>query len=164
MNALSNTAKEVGLIINDDKTKFIATNISGNPTMELDGLPLERVDDFKYLGSYVVSTEKDFKHRRGKAWGAFWTMKNIWKSNLSLKLKVQLLNSAVLSVLLYGSETWILTKTLQKMINSFYCTCLRTILGIKSEEHISNEEVCRRANAPSLLLSKKDNFVFLVIL
>ena len=88
--------------------------------------------------------------------GAFWTMKNIWKSNLSLKLKVQLLNSAVLSVLLYGSETWILTKTLQKMINSFYCTCLRIILGIKSDEHISNVEVCRRANARPLTVTVQE--------
>ena len=136
----------MGLVIYDDKTKFIAINIPENPTLELEGLSLERVEDFKYLGSYVVSAEKDFKHRRGKAWGAFWTMKNIWYSKLTLKLKVRLLRSAVLSVLLYGSETWVLTKALEKMLNSFFCTCLRIIMDIKSEDHITNEEVCRRAN------------------
>ena len=67
VNSLSNTAKEVGLVINDDKTKFIATNIPENPTLELEGLSLERVEDFKYLGSYVVSAEKDF----GKFLGMF---------------------------------------------------------------------------------------------
>ena len=150
VNSLSSTAKEVGLVINDDKTKFIAINIPENPTLELEGLSLERVEDFKYLGSYVVSAEKDFKHRRGKAWGAFWTMKNIWYSKLNLQLKVRLLRSAVLSVLLYGSETWVLTKALEKMLNSFFCTCLRIIMDIKSEDRVTNEEVCRRANVRPL--------------
>ena len=53
LDALSDVAKEVGLLINIDKTKVLAKNINPTPEIMLDGTVLEVVNDFQYLGSWV---------------------------------------------------------------------------------------------------------------
>ena len=150
LDNLCATAHQVGLEINAGKTKVVTYNLPENTIIELEGNPLEKVDDFQYLGSYVGSTEKDLKHRKGKAWSAFWKLDNIWTSKADLTLKLKLFNSSVLSVLLYGSETWVLTPKLQKLLNSFYVTCLRIILGIDQEDHVTNDAVHRQAGTRPL--------------
>ena len=72
--------------------------------------PLKIVREFKYLGSMVAFTSDDIKIRKGQAWGAFWKIKNIWKTtNLPILLKVRLFKASCLSILLFGCETWTLT-------------------------------------------------------
>ena len=51
---------------------------------------LKQVNDFKYLGSYIASTEHDIN---GKAWSALNQLTNISKSRLSKKLEEKLLQS-----------------------------------------------------------------------
>jgi len=65
---------------------------------------------FKYLGSMMSSTEADIKARKGMAWRACNKMDQTWKSNLNRTLKIRLLTSTVEAVLLYGCETWSLSK------------------------------------------------------
>ena len=56
------------------------TNQEKNGTIKLDGETIKWVENFKYLGSMMLSSETDIKIRKGQAWGAFWKMKDIWKS------------------------------------------------------------------------------------
>ena len=51
LDALSSVAKEVGLVINADKTKVLSENIEPKPEIKLDETVLEMVDDFEYLGA-----------------------------------------------------------------------------------------------------------------
>jgi len=76
----------------------------------IDGLQLAVLQDFKYLGSEMSSTEADTKARKGMAWRACNKIDQIWKSNLNRILKVRLLTSTVEAVLLYSCETWSLSK------------------------------------------------------
>ena len=70
-------------------------------------------DDFKYLGSYVVSTEHEVKVRIGLAWAAFAKVKSIFRSlKVKLNFKIRLFKVACISIKLYGCESWILTKAL----------------------------------------------------
>ena len=56
----------------------------------------------------MASTENDILSRISMAWGAFWKLTKIWKAeHLSLKLKLEIYSTAVLSILLYGCESWI---------------------------------------------------------
>ena len=48
-----------------------------------DGTEIEWVDDFKYLGSWVESTEKDITVRKTLSWQALNGMSKIWKSEMS---------------------------------------------------------------------------------
>ena len=68
------------------------------------------LNNFIYLGSWIESTEREIRVRKGKAWGALHRVKDIWKSKLSKSLKIRLFIAACESVLLCGSETWTLTK------------------------------------------------------
>ena len=68
--------------------------------------PINKVDDFKYLGSYVGSTEHDVQVHIDLAWAAFAKLKSILRSpKLKLNFKIRLLKAVCISILLYGLET-----------------------------------------------------------
>ena len=53
LDALSDVAKEVGLLNNIDKTKVLPKNINPKPEIMLDGTVLEVVADFRYLQAFT---------------------------------------------------------------------------------------------------------------
>ncbi len=102
------------------------TNQAKNGTIKLDGETIKWVENFKYLGSKMLSSETDIKIRKGQACGVFWKMKDIWKSiKNSLTLKINIIEASCLSILLYGSESWIITQKLADNLNSFATNCYR---------------------------------------
>ena len=44
-------------------------------------------------------------------------LRRIWKSNLRRSIKERLFMASVESILLYGSETWTVTKTMEKKLD-----------------------------------------------
>ena len=63
-----------------------------------------------------MSTEKDVNNRISLAWVAFTKLKKLLTSQLpwpTIEFKIRLLNAAVISVLLYGCESWLLTPALE---------------------------------------------------
>ena len=106
---------------------------------------IDQVDYYKYLGTHIDTTIKDnseIKIRRGIAFSVFWDMKNIWKAKeLSSKLKLQILHATCLPILLYGCETWILTRDLINKLDSFATICYRYILQISKLEKIKNDQI-----------------------
>ena len=72
---------------------------------------------------------------------AFVNLKEFFKSGVNLSLKKRLLECYVWSVVLYGSETWTLSKAMQARLGSFEMWCYRRILKISYREHISNAPV-----------------------
>jgi len=96
------------------------------------------VDDFKYLGSWVASTEHDIRTRRAQAWKVLHDMKKIWKSNLSPQLKRRVFVASIESVLLYGCEAWTLTKQMELNIDGVYTRMLRKVINVSWEDHMRN--------------------------
>ena len=97
--------------------------------------------DFKYLGSWVDSKERDINVRKAMAWQSLNKIGNIWKSNLAKKLKLQLFRATVESILLYGSSTWSLTETEEKRLDGTYTGMLRQVYNISWREKITNMEL-----------------------
>ena len=65
----------------------------------------------------------------------------IWSQrHLSLATKCRLYSSCILAVLLYACETWTLTKSDWKRLESFHLRCQRMILGIKWSDFTTNAE------------------------
>ena len=62
----------------------------------------------------------------------------------SLEMKKKLVKSCICSVALYGSETWTVGKTEERVINAFETWCWRGILKIKWTDRITNDEVFQR--------------------
>ena len=56
-------------------------------------------------------------------------------------MKIRIFNACVKSVLLYGCETWLVTKEMQCKIQTFVNRCLRYILRIWWPNIISNKDV-----------------------
>ena len=85
------------------------------------------MDDYKYLGSCISSSEKDFKTRKALAWVACNKLHKIWSSNLiDNSLKTKIFKTCVEPILLYGSETWSLTKKLEDQLDGTYTRLLVT--------------------------------------
>jgi len=74
------------------------------------------------VGSCVTSNgncDKDCQQRIGKANSVFGRLKDIWKSkHISLKVKVTLYESLVMSTQLYSAELWPLSVTQKKTRSS----------------------------------------------
>ena len=70
--------------------------------------------------------------------------------SLCLSTKIQVYRAVIIPTLLYGAETWVLYWKHIKLLEQFYKCCLRSNLGIKWQDHESNEEVLTRTCMPSI--------------
>ena len=75
----------------------------------LDGVHLEQVTRFKYLGSWIsedARCEEDIRARVGMAKAAFWQNKEVMRGNFHLSTKLKILNSYVFLIASYRCESW----------------------------------------------------------
>ena len=93
------------------------------------------------LGSSVSSTKKDIDTQLTKAWTAIDRLSIIWKSNLTDKMKRSFFQAAVVSILLYGCTTWMLTKWLEKKLVGNYSRMLRAILNKSWQQHPTRHQL-----------------------
>ena len=142
LSRVENECGKVGLGLNARKTEVMTYNIPGhNPLKTSGGCILKEVDNFKYLGSWMDSTEAEITRRKALAWRALNNMTRIWKSHMSRRVKLSFFLATVESILLYGSETWTMTKTLERSLDGCYTRMLRTALNISWRLHMPNEEL-----------------------
>ena len=117
LRSLEWAAASIGLHVNVDKTEYMCFNPGGD-IYTLNGTSLKLVDKFTYLGSSVSSTEKDINMRLAKSLTAINRLLVIWKSDLTDKIKHSFFQQAVVSILLYGCTTWMLTKCMKKSLTA----------------------------------------------
>ena len=148
---LTDNALKTGLQINQKKTKAMCTNLKEPPQIKIDEEELEVVTDFTYLGSNISvekSVQKYISAKINKARNSYCSLRNIWKSNVySLKTKVRLFNSNVISVQLYGCQSWRVNKNDMHKLDVFQTKCLRRICNLFWTNKISNEDLYRRTNS-----------------
>jgi hypothetical protein len=66
----------------------------------------------------------------------------LWKrKKVSVETKMAIYRAAVLPVLLYGSEVWVMSVREAERLESFQMRCLRVVLGITKFDHEKNEAV-----------------------
>lgn len=80
-------------------------------------------------------------------------MSSLWKpfwrhTNISLTTKLRIYRAAVLSVRLYGAETWPLTKAQTKRLSGFNTRAQRPICNIRWPERISNDALRQITGLP----------------
>jgi len=82
--------------------------------------------------------------------------KPLWRQqSISRTTKIRIYNAAVLSVLLYGVETWLRTATLSSRLDGLDSRALRSIIGIHWRELVSNETVRALSGQPSSLAARR---------
>lgn len=145
VNDLAVAAAEVGLRINIRKTKLMKINTTSSNSVNIDGAPIEEVAQFNYLGSLITTDGgaiEDIKSRLSKAQAAFGRLWSCWKSTkIARGTKLRVFNACVKSVLLYGSETWLINKISIQKIQVFINKCLRIICRIFWPETIINDDL-----------------------
>jgi len=141
LERVEKAANDIGLHINEKKTEYIAYNLEEGIVEAINGHALKRVLDFKYLGSWINTSEKDLSSRIGLAWTAANKMDTIWKSDLNNELKVRFFRSTVENVLVYGSESWTLTREMERRLNGNYTRLLRKVQNVSYAEHKTNREL-----------------------
>ena len=122
------------------KTEYMCYYQTGEITT-LDGTPLKLVDKFTYQESSVSSTEKDIDTRLTKAGTAIDRLSIIWKSDLTDKMKCSFFQGVVVSILLYGCTTWMLTKQLEKKLDGNCIRMLGAILNKSWRQHPTRHQL-----------------------
>ena len=135
-----------GLEINSSKTEEICVNTTVKiQRLRLNGEDIKRSSDFCYLCSIVAEdgdTSREVSARIQKARGSFSKFRRVWLSKLLQKdTKIRIFDACVKYVLLYGCETWLVTKQIQHKIQTFVNRCLRHILRIWWSNIISNKDL-----------------------
>lgn len=75
-------------------------------------------NDWRYLGSYISSSQNDFVTRKGMAWPACDDIHNI--SQLRGEFELNIFKATVWPILLYRPEMWTLSKRLERMVDGTY--------------------------------------------
>ena len=112
------------------------------------GGDVELTERFTYLGSDIpvsAGCEPEVNRHLGQPWRVMDSLDHgVWHCHyLCEKTKVRLFRSLVLPVLLYGCETWTLTRDLRGRHNSFGTRSLWRILGYRWLDFVSNERLLR---------------------
>jgi len=74
----------------------------------------------------------------------------IWRSRLATSMKLKLYNTCIISIFLYGSDCWVISKTDARKIDALDQWCLRMLLGIIWYQFVPNDNVRRLTKQPKL--------------
>ena len=152
-------SERFGLLMNVKKTKtmvFTKDNIIPEIIIKIDNKPVEQVKSFQYLGVLMTEdgrSEKELLQRISIAKRKFSEMSNLLTSHdLSITTKLRLAKCYIWSVLLYASETWSLTPTLEKRLRAFEMWTYRRLCRKSWTEKKSNKEVLDKMKLKGTIL------------
>jgi hypothetical protein len=130
-----------GMCINAAKTVVMSVDRRGAdplPIITLSGGEVAQEEKMKYLGSIltsVCSCAEDVAARMSRAAADMHAHRHIWHdSKLPVRIKMQIYTTSVLSKLLFGAESWVLTKQLLGRLSVFHHDCLRRIMGVSRRD------------------------------
>ena len=148
------TAAKWHLTISLEKTKGLVLEKYLEPSdilpIKIAGGAIEVVRDFTYLGSNISDDKEvnvEVSTRIGKAFRAFGCLQRsiFQKHRLTISTKREIYKATVLSVLLYGTETWTIKAHSLKRMSGFHNPCIRTIMNITRyqqwKERITSKEL-----------------------
>ncbi|EYC34231.1 hypothetical protein Y032_0001g315 [Ancylostoma ceylanicum] len=133
LQRLDEEGSKACLTMNMTKTKVMRSAFSSLQPVLLQGVPLEDVSEYVYLGR-LLNMENDIKPeiamRERAGWAAYYSIKSVLEDTKDRKLRADLFNSTVLSALCYASETWALTKIAETQLRSTQISLERCMLGL----------------------------------
>ena len=96
-------------------------NAGRSHSMKSDNSCIERVEEFKYLGTTLTnknSIQGEIKSRLMVGNACYYSVQNLLSSSLLFKkLKIKIYRTIILPVVLYGCETWSLTLREERRLN-----------------------------------------------
>ena len=159
MDSFANASRRFDLTISIKKTEVLCQPPPGvlldKPSIIVNGQKLKTTKTFPYLGSTIsddAQLDHEIERRIAKASSSFGRLKDrVWKSHdIKLETKIALFKAVVISMLLYGGETWTLYARHIKKLEAFQQRSLRSIMRVKWEEKTPHSEVLERAKCCSI--------------
>ena len=127
LHSLEWVVGSIGFCVNADKTEYMCFNQRGDIST-LNGSSQKLVNKFTYLGSSISSMENNTNTWLVKAWTAI--------DRLSDKIKCNFFQAAVMSIhSMYAFTTWMLTKHIEKKLDSNSTRMLQVILNKSWKQH-----------------------------
>ena len=122
--------------------------------INIEGENIQQVKEMIYLGFMATGKcDREIKGRIGVAKTSFEKMHKVLTSrNISISVRPRLAKCYIWSTLLYGAETWTLSKATIKNLEAFEMWTYRRIMRTSWIEHKSNEEVLSMINSKRLLV------------
>ena len=174
LNCMLDYCKLWHLTVNTDKTKVVVFSrgkLRNKPVFYFNNAPLEAVDDFSYLGvifNFNGKFNKTKKHLTDQARKAMFSiLTKIKKLCLPIDIQLQLFDSMVKPISLYGSEVW--GSENSSIISQFQLKFYKYILKLKMSTPsvmvlgelgafpIENDITCRMLNFWSKLVNGKND-------
>lgn len=148
LESLSHHSNDIGLQINRDKTKIMTNR--DKKLISITSVPMEYVEEYVYLGhliSFRSCTEKEIKRRIKVTWNKYWSMKEIFKGDIPIKLKTKAMNICLMPCLTYACQTWPLTKMNLHKIKTCQRGIERSFLKIKLNNRIRSLDIRSKTKA-----------------
>ena len=138
-------SEKVGLKLNIQKTKIMASDPI--PSWEIDGETVEIVSDFIFGGSKITADGEcshEIKTRLLLGRKVVSNLVRILKSrDITLPTKVRLVKAMVFPVVIYGYESWTVTKAERRRIDAFELWCWRRLLRVPWTARRSNQSILK---------------------
>ena len=131
---MESASKSIGLFLNPSKTNISASNSVHSSS----GSQIEKVDDFKCIGSYTNSQQQC---RKAQAWAAVHAIDKVWRAHICRLIKLKIFRTTVESILIYGCDSWSLTQTLENSLDGTYTRMLWKTLNVSWHHHMTNQEL-----------------------
>ncbi|KAI5623886.1 hypothetical protein C0J50_16567 [Silurus asotus] len=133
-----------GMKLSRSKTEYMCVNErEGSGVVRLQGEELQKVEEFRYLGSTVQSNGecvREVKKRVQAGWSGWRRVTGvICDSRVSAKLKGKVYRTVVRPAMLYGLETVALSKRQEVELEVAELKMLRFSLGVTRMDKIRNE-------------------------
>jgi hypothetical protein len=162
--SLLEASRDVDLEINAEKTKYMIMsrhrNSGQNQNIKIANESFESVATFKYLETTLTNQNDihdEIKSRLNSGNPCYYSVQNFLSSRLiSKNLKIKICKTVILSVVLYGSETWSLTLREEHRLRGFENRVLRRIFGLKRKEDgswrkLHNDELHNLYSSPNIV-------------
>ena len=153
-------SQKIGLALNVKKTYcMVISKKKETPRCHLksDGVVIKQVEQFNYLGSMLTSDGRcktEIKRRIGIAKKSFKDLSNILANRkISFNTRKRILKSYVWSVLLYGCETWNISRNMEERLSSVEMWFYRRMLRVSWMDKLGNQTTLERAETHKTLVT-----------
>ncbi|XP_063599479.1 uncharacterized protein LOC134775799 [Penaeus indicus] len=148
--------------INTEKTKVMTIGCEeGGDLVTLNGVKLEDVDSFNYLGAFVNrigGCDKVIKSRIGQAKSAMTHLTTVWKNHhVSKKSKIRLVQALIFPNASYACEKWALNVVDERRIQAFEMWCWRRLLRVPWTVCSRKESIINEIGVNTILLGRIAN-------
>jgi endonuclease/exonuclease/phosphatase family metal-dependent hydrolase len=158
LNGINTESRKLGMKMNMKKTKVMYNEYVNSKPVYIGIDEVEKVNEYVYLGQ-LVKTENDktdeIRRRIATGWGAFAKYRDILKSKMPMCLKRKVYNQCIQPAMIYGCQTWAITKRMQDRLKTTQRSMERAMIGVSKRDHRTNEWVRQQTGVQDIIVRIK---------